>query len=63
MGRPGLMPWILAVLLPPLAVYLRFGLVRAFWIDLALTIFAWLPGVIFALVLIARRPSPTPVAA
>ncbi len=57
------MPWILAVLLPPLAVYLRFGLVRAFWIDLVLTIFAWLPGVIFALVLIARGSGPAPVTA
>jgi uncharacterized membrane protein YqaE (UPF0057 family) len=47
----------LAILLPPLAVFLRYGLCREFWIDLVLTILAWVPGVIFALVLVARAPS------
>ena len=35
---------LLAVLLPPLGVFLRFGLGRWFWIDVALTILGWLPG-------------------
>lgn len=40
---------ILALLLPPLAVFLADGLGTMFWIDLLLTLFFWLPGVIFAL--------------
>jgi uncharacterized membrane protein YqaE (UPF0057 family) len=51
-----ILPLILSVLLPPLAVFLRFGIGRLFWIDLALTIVAWIPGVIFALVTVLRRP-------
>jgi uncharacterized membrane protein YqaE (UPF0057 family) len=62
MGGPVILPIILAILLPPLAVFLRSGLGRLFWIDLVLTIFAWLPGAIYALVLVARSPSRTPVA-
>jgi uncharacterized membrane protein YqaE (UPF0057 family) len=50
--------FVLAVLLPPLAVYLRRGLDRMFWVDLALTFVAWLPGVIYAVLLLARpRPA------
>lgn len=45
---------ILAILLPPLAVYMLEGLTDYFWIDLILTILGWLPGVIFALYLILR---------
>lgn len=39
---------ILAVLLPPLAVFLYEGLSTNFWIDLILTLFFWLPGILFA---------------
>jgi uncharacterized membrane protein YqaE (UPF0057 family) len=49
---------ILAILLPPLAVFLRFGLGRLFWIEVASTILGWLPGVIFALVVLLRPSSP-----
>jgi uncharacterized membrane protein YqaE (UPF0057 family) len=51
-----ILPLVLAVLLPPLAVFLRFGIGRLFWIDLVLTIFAWIPGVIFAAVTLLRSP-------
>jgi uncharacterized membrane protein YqaE (UPF0057 family) len=54
---------ILAILLPPLAVFLRFGLGRLFWIDVALTVLGWLPGAIFALVVLLRPPSPVLVEA
>jgi uncharacterized membrane protein YqaE (UPF0057 family) len=57
------LPVILSVLLPPLAVFLRFGIGRLFWIDLALTIIAWAPGVIFALVMVLRGPRDVPGAA
>ncbi|MBS1918730.1 MAG: YqaE/Pmp3 family membrane protein [Bacteroidetes bacterium] len=44
---------ILAVLLPPLAVYLHEGEINnKFWISLLLTILFWLPGVIYALIVI-----------
>src|SRR5690348_14861924 len=40
---------ILAILLPPLAVYLHQGEINTkFWISLLLTLLFWLPGVIYA---------------
>jgi uncharacterized membrane protein YqaE (UPF0057 family) len=44
---------ILAILLPPLAVYLHEGAINnKFWIDLILTLLLWLPGVIYALIVV-----------
>lgn len=44
---------ILAILLPPLAVYLHEGEINnRFWISLILTLLFWLPGVIYALIII-----------
>lgn len=44
---------ILAILLPPLAVYLHQGEINnKFWISLLLTLLFWLPGVIYALIVI-----------
>lgn len=44
---------ILAILLPPLAVYLHQGEINnKFWISLLLTLLFWLPGIIYALVVI-----------
>ena len=44
---------ILAILLPTLAVYLHQGEINSkFWIDLLLTIIFWLPGVVYALIVI-----------
>ena len=44
---------ILAILLPPLAVYLHEGAINTrFWISLLLTLLFWLPGVIYALIII-----------
>ena len=44
---------ILAILLPPLAVYLHQGEINSkFWIALILTILFFLPGIIYALVVI-----------
>lgn len=42
---------ILAILLPPLAVYLHEGSANGtFWISVLLTLLFWIPGVIFALI-------------
>ena len=44
---------ILAILLPPLAVYLHQGEINGkFWISLILTLLFWLPGVIYALIVV-----------
>ncbi|HET9057503.1 MAG TPA: YqaE/Pmp3 family membrane protein, partial [Chitinophagaceae bacterium] len=44
---------ILAILLPPLAVYLHQGEVNSkFWISLLLTLLFWIPGVIYSLIVI-----------
>lgn len=44
---------ILAILLPPLAVYLHQGTINGkFWLSLLLTLLFWLPGVIYALIVI-----------
>lgn len=43
---------ILAILLPPLAVFLKVGLGKHFWISVILTIFFWVPGVIHAFLIV-----------
>lgn len=45
---------IVAILLPPLAVGLYEGITTNFWIDLLLTLLFYIPGLIFALVVILR---------
>src|SRR6476469_3631574 len=47
---------ILAILLPPLAVYLYEGEINTrFWISIILTLLFWIPGVIYALILILGK--------
>ena len=44
---------ILAILLPPLAVYLHEAEINTkFWISLVLTLLFWIPGVIYALIVV-----------
>ena len=43
---------VFAILLPPLAVGLKFGIGTEFWISVLLTLLFWIPGVIYALILI-----------
>jgi len=44
---------ILAILLPPLAVYLHEDEINTrFWISLVLTLLFWIPGVIYALIIV-----------
>ena len=44
---------IVAILLPPLGVFLHEGVINArFWIDLLLTLLFYLPGLIYALIII-----------
>ncbi|NNC87147.1 MAG: YqaE/Pmp3 family membrane protein [Akkermansiaceae bacterium] len=46
---------ILAVLLPPLGVALQVGLTFHFWLNLVLTLFFWVPGMIHAFYVILTR--------
>jgi uncharacterized membrane protein YqaE (UPF0057 family) len=44
---------ILSILLPPAAVYVyEDGITNRFWIALLLTILIWLPGIIYALIVV-----------
>jgi uncharacterized membrane protein YqaE (UPF0057 family) len=44
---------ILAILLPPLAVYLKENAITTkFWISLILTLLFWIPGVVYALLVV-----------
>jgi len=45
---------ILCVLLPPLAVFILYGFSGEFWLSVLLTIFFWLPGIIFAAYLVIK---------
>lgn len=45
---------ILAILLPPLAVGLLYGITTEFWISLLLTILGYLPGIIYSLIVVLR---------
>ena len=47
---------ILAIILPPLAVYLHEGEINnKFWLDLVLTLLFFLPGVIYALIVVLQN--------
>lgn len=48
---------IAAILLPPLGLFLDRGITPAFWIAVVLTCLGYVPGVIYALVMILR-PKP-----
>ena len=44
---------ILAILLPPLAVYLHENAINGkFWLSILLTLLFWIPGVIYALIVV-----------
>lgn len=45
---------ILAIFIPPLAVYLVEDFSTSFWIDLILTLLFFLPGMIFALYIVLK---------
>jgi uncharacterized membrane protein YqaE (UPF0057 family) len=46
---------LFSVLLPPLGVFLQVGLGGQFWINILLTLCGYLPGIIHAVWIIARR--------
>jgi len=46
---------IAAVVLPPLGVFLQVGIGKAFWINILLTLLGYIPGIIHAIWIIAKR--------
>ncbi|KAM6597683.1 hydrophobic protein RCI2A [Cannabis sativa] len=45
---------IIAIILPPLGVFLRFGCHVEFWICLVLTLCGYLPGILYAIYAITK---------
>ena len=46
---------ICAIILPPLGVFLQVGIGAQFWINILLTLCGYLPGIIHAVWIIAKR--------
>jgi uncharacterized membrane protein YqaE (UPF0057 family) len=49
--------WVIilfSILIPPLGVALKFGIIDKFWICLLLTLLFWLPGAIYALIVVTE---------
>ena len=46
---------IIAILLPPLGVFMQVGFGGAFWLNILLTLCGYIPGIIHAVWVIARR--------
>jgi uncharacterized membrane protein YqaE (UPF0057 family) len=51
---------IAAILLPPLGIFLDRGITPAFWVGVILTVIGWIPGAIFAL-LVLLKPDILPI--
>ncbi|MDY6928809.1 MAG: YqaE/Pmp3 family membrane protein [Pseudomonadota bacterium] len=46
---------LLSVLLPPVGVFLQVGLGAQFWINILLTLLGYIPGIVHAVYIIAKR--------
>lgn len=46
---------LVAILIPPLGVFLQVGIGLQFWINLLLTLLGYIPGIIHAVWIITRR--------
>ena len=46
---------IASVLIPPLGVFLQEGLGKQFWLNLLLTLLGYVPGLVHAIWIIARK--------
>lgn len=45
---------VIAILLPPLGVFLQVGIGKQFWINVLLTILGYIPGIVHAVWVVAR---------
>lgn len=46
---------VIAILLPPLGVFLQVGIGPQFWLNILLTVLGYVPGIIHALIVILGR--------
>jgi uncharacterized membrane protein YqaE (UPF0057 family) len=46
---------ILAIILPPLGVFLQVGIGGHFWLNILLTLLGYIPGIVHALYVILSR--------
>ncbi|MEL6578706.1 MAG: YqaE/Pmp3 family membrane protein [Cyanobacteria bacterium J06621_12] len=46
---------ILSILIPPLGVFLQVGIGADFWINILLTLFGYIPGLVHAIWVIAKK--------
>jgi uncharacterized membrane protein YqaE (UPF0057 family) len=46
---------LLAIILPPLGVFLQVGIGLHFWLNILLTLLGYIPGIIHAVWVIARN--------
>jgi uncharacterized membrane protein YqaE (UPF0057 family) len=46
---------ILSVIIPPLGVFLQVGLGKHFWINVILTLLGYIPGLVHAIYIVARK--------
>ena len=46
---------IIAILVPPLGVFLQVGFAGAFWLNILVTLCGYIPGIIHAVYIIAKR--------
>lgn len=46
---------IIAIFLPPLGVFLQVGLGKHFWINILLTLLGFIPGIVHAIWVIAKK--------
>jgi uncharacterized membrane protein YqaE (UPF0057 family) len=52
--RMDLLRIVIAILLPPLGVFLQVGIGKHFWINVLLTILGYIPGIVRAVWVIAK---------
>jgi len=46
---------LIAILLPPLGVFLQVGIGKHFWINIILTLLGYIPGIVHAVWVIAKK--------
>ena len=46
---------VIAILLPPLGVFMQVGIGKHFWINIILTLLGYLPGIVHAIWVIAKH--------
>jgi uncharacterized membrane protein YqaE (UPF0057 family) len=54
-GTMDLLRIIAAILLPPLGVFLQVGFGGHFWLNILLTLLGYIPGIVHAVWIIARK--------